>query len=284
MNRATPFVIEMIDMEDPRDPMRIDGYRREGRWKLVAVSAAVMLAVIFMISDRTLEKAGSEAVGESPAEPVAPMPVDVGKGRSISPLSGADVDHEPYFIGHPGSGSPILGVDSDLTVVYVNSLGRPTVVNLDTGDVSEYEVAATRSRDRLVVELGEIVTLDPERLNVGVAGDRAIVFRVRRPGLVGARGERSDPVDGRYSGVELCLAASGCVSGQPDSRPFIQGADSVELLSEAGRTDVMELFDRRLGVRDHRFLVVSSEHVQGYRVPEPLGDVIWLVHQPDGSA
>jgi len=283
---ARSLVIELIDVEDPRLPIESDDAAPTGRWDLVVAALALVLVLALVSSDRTVDTAEPDATIEPLAEPIAPPPTRLAQPRSNVPLLGADVDHEPYFIGRPGPGVPILGVDSDLTVVYVNSLGRPTVVDLDTGDVGEYEIAATRSRDQIVIEFGEIVTLDPERLNVGPAGERAIVFQIRRPTLAGMRGivGRSGGLGDRFGGLALCLAVGGCPSIRPGSNSLTLGVDRVELLSEADRTDVMDLFDPRLRPHDHRFLVISSDHVEGYRVPEPLGDVIWLVHQPDGLA
>jgi hypothetical protein len=272
-------------VEDPRHPIESDHTSPTGRWDLVVAVLAVVLVLAFVFSDRTVDTAEPGAAVEPPAEPVAPPPTRLVQQTPNAPLSRANLDHEPYFIGRPGPGVPILGVDSDLAVVYVNSLGRPTVVDLDTGDVSEYEIAATRSHDQIVVEFGEIVTLDPERLNVEPAGERAIVFSVRRLTFAVARGivERVDPGEERFSGLELCLAPARCPA-QSSSDLFTEGLDSVELLSASGRADVMDLFDPRSRARDHRFLVIRSEHVDDYRVPEPLGDVIWLVHQPDDLA
>ena len=106
-----------------------------------------------------------------------------------------------------------------MTLVYISSIGRPTVVDLDTGAVSEVLVADTRAYDRILVEDGQVVTTDPERGNLGPAGDQAVVFHLHRPSA-----EAGVVADGEVGaiGPHLCLDLDGCpidgCGGEPADR------------------------------------------------------------------
>jgi hypothetical protein len=95
------------------------------------------------------------------------------------------------------------------TLVYVNDVGRPTVVDLATGDQRELLVAAGRALDTFLVLDGKVVTKDPERSVLPLAGEEPFEVTVYRTES-GISGPQSvDPIRD-VTGPTLCLDAHGC--------------------------------------------------------------------------
>ena len=116
-------------------------------------------------------------------------------------------DHNPHVTIVPGAGVPIFGTETQNTLVYVNSLGRPTVVNLDTGSVSNVIVAPTRSRDSFVVEIGTVVSLNGSSRNIPKATTRAVAFYTFRDELATTSDSQ---LAATAPGPLLCLSELPC--------------------------------------------------------------------------
>jgi hypothetical protein len=155
------------------------------------------------------------------------------------------------------------------TLVYINTLGDPTVVSLETGDVFEVDVAAIRVYETFAVEDGEVRSLEGANRGLTDATENAVVFHTYRdvdPPGVGSVGDAR----GVGQGPELCLSAASC------RRPG-QGVDRLEFggvvterLDAERHAAVVAILDSWDEV--DRWTVDPS----GYRVPTPMGR-IWIM-------
>ncbi len=188
-------------------------------------------------------------------------------------------DHDPHVIGVPGPDVALLGVETDATLVYVNSLGRPTILDLDTGSVSEIEVAATREIELFAVELNEVVSLDGSSLNLPPSGDRAVVFFTHNP-LATPPLETGADSRVPMPAVHLCLSPAGCDELDWLVGSIGDGTDTIVHVDWATNADVAEILFGESWVADGRYLIAPISVGEGIRIPAPLGENAWLLHQP----
>jgi len=86
-------------------------------------------------------------------------------------------DYEPRVMGWPSQ--PIGTEVATGTVVYVNTIGRPTILDLAGGFQSEVDVSPTRMSETFLIEAGRIVTKESGRA-LPEATDDAIEILVQR--------------------------------------------------------------------------------------------------------
>ncbi len=210
----------------------------------------------------------------TPTTPAAP-PVE-----SELPWPDPPGDHEPHVLRSPGNG-PLVADAGGLGLLYVNSIGRVTLLDLTSGDRTEVEVSAERSEDAIALEAGGFRSL-VRRMNVELAGPGAAVLRLHRPTLLGGGG-RLDP------GLHLCLTVSCVAAGRheglvADDVPPDATSVALEPLDASGvidRPDIAALLGADVPVSG-RFRIVETPDGTA-RIPEPLGGSVWLV-RPAGTA
>ncbi len=187
------------------------------------------------------------------------------------------VDHEPTVSGAPGPGVPLLGAETDMALLYVNSIGRPTLIDLDTGQRREIEISPLRRRDSFLIEHGDVVGTDREYLASAPATDRAIRVEVERPGRTAQA--RSSPIS---DGPVLCLGSRGCPQSRWTQTTYRDGTDTVATLDAGGHPDVAELFDLTDWTVDGRWLLAPDRLGLDFRIPAPSPTAtVWVIHQPD---
>ena len=156
------------------------------------------------------------AVHSPASEPGPETPLGTASGER-SPWPALADDHAPHIAGRPGPGEPVRDDLTNMAVVYVNELGRPTVIDLSTGDQWELDVSHLRARDEFLVEFGQVVATSDSNLDRPKSEGRAFEFTVER-----TRAQAGVPVsDGQLArvnglpvraptGPTLCLDVGGC--------------------------------------------------------------------------
>lgn len=177
-----------------------------------------------------------------------------------------DFDYLVY--GRPGSGEPMFAGVSGVTLVYVNSLGRATVVDVDTGRVEEVVFSEDRREDLFLVEDGMVVTGDRNRRTLPQAGRDAVPIQVFRSG--------SDAL-GLPVGPHLCLDEGGC----PELRWLAAGASNgsltISALDAATHPQLAAIFDPDVWRIEGRWVMAPEGVSTVDRLPAPLGDVAWVI-------
>ncbi len=271
-------IVEHVELIGAQVPERLPDAPPAGpRLKRAGVVVAVLLlgASMWLSLERTTE--GSGADGTAAAPPTSSIASPTG---SENPLDGAlgstrwpspPRDHDPHVIRRPGPGEPIIADATGLSLVYVNSLGRPTVVDLGTGAMQEVDVAASRSYDAFAIEAGEVVSLLGTSASQRPAGVDAIVFHVYRStdaDTPAAVGEVPLP------GPRLCLTAEPCgalAASLPDSTSrFVP-------VSADDHPAIVSMLSGEGWQREKRWLVEPSELGFDYRLPLPLDTAAWII-------
>lgn len=197
-----------------------------------------------------------------PSAPTVPVtvgvegPVAVGDDEQLLPAFVAwprpPADHDPYLLRAPGPGRPLVEGLADAALIYVNTLGRVSIIDLATGDRDEVEISASRSGDSFFVEFGQVVTMDPQNASWSLGGDRAFEVSV-----------------GRRRDSEVMLLGLG---------PLV-ASDSFELVDVAPAERESDAIATLLGaefVADGRWLAAFD-----FRVPAPAeSTAVLLVRQP----
>jgi len=185
-------------------------------------------------------------------------------------------DHDPRISGRPGPGSPVSQRLNNLTLVYVNDIDKPTVIDLSTGNQQELQISAERTRDTFLVEGGRLVTADPLNANLPPTDGRGLLIVVDR---AVDRNASDSPLLGAVP--RLCLNANGC----PDL-PWTSGTfgddttrmESVPIIGEPWVALALAL-NATKWTQDGRWSTfeLPSEGA-GIRVPTPASyTTIWLV-------
>ena len=181
-------------------------------------------------------------------------------------------DHDPHYFGFPSAGTSLLAERTDLTLVYVNSLGRPTVIDLDTGYRTEVDVATTRTHERFRVAFGDVPGVNLRNRNIAGTTERAITFHVVA--------ENNDPLSVTDApGPILCVDASGCQTAGWSVQSLSNGPDSVEPLSADTHPELHAMVFGDWPI-DGRYLTVTTVTGESYRLPRLLNDQVWVLHQP----
>lgn len=219
-------------------------------------------------STMSTETPTATSTGTVPVDPPAPQPIV--PVRAFEAWPDPPTDHDPHVLSIPGNGALVADADGR-ALVYVNSIGRPTVVDLETGDRQELDIAPTRRFDRFDVDDGHVVSVSGRAARDGGAGSDAITVRVHRPQLFQL------PSANPTTGIDLCLAAvcpqlvhaAVDEAGRADPR--------VEVLGTGGDADLAQLLSGASG-RDGRFDTVVFEGV-ATRIPTPGSGPIWTVRE-----
>lgn len=245
----------------------------DGRSGVSALLIAAALAGVIALLVAGQRPESSTAPSSTPTS-INPPAVDDGDAGIVT-WPAPPEDHDPHVSIRPGSGEPVRPDLADSALVYINDIGRPTVIDLATGLQQELTVAQTRVVDSFIVEGGAVVSPDPSS-NLPPAGTRGIRFEVHRSA------DQPTPAEpGFGSGPRLCLAADGCprlawtTGFFGDEDFFVQSVDVVGEPSRALATELRAsswLVDGRWTTFDVR------PPGSPLRVPSPaFHATIWLI-------
>lgn len=274
--------IDLLDIDAAETEVTLEavttGERSLLRWWPLAVVALLGTWLVATSGSPDEPMVARDLTPSSTIAPVSPMlrnqldfdlrDVDAAAPGQSDPWPSPPLDRDPYVVRIPGPDT--LPFDPDAaTLVYINSVGDPTIVSLATGDVFEIDVAAIRVHETFAVEGGEVRSLEGANQALADATENSVVFHTYRdvdPPGVGSIGDRR----GIGRGPELCLSASSC------ARPG-QGVDRVELggvvterLDGQRHATTVSILDSWEEV--DRWIVDST----GYRIPTPM-DQIWIM-------
>jgi hypothetical protein len=257
-------------------------------WPVVVAASLAVIAVVVWPApdgdDRHVDQsapaspmtAATRLAGavQSPDAADSPSPIE-----SELPWPEPPADHEPHVLTRPGEG-PIVAKPDGLRLLYVNSIGRVTLLDLATGDRTEVEMADERIHDTIALEADGFRSLR-RRMNVELAGPGAVVVHLHRPTLLTGWSADSE------AGLHLCLTTDCLASGRLDRlvvevEPWPAPSVTLEPLRSAGRPDIVELLAGD-GVVTGRFRIVETPDGTA-RLPEPLGGAVWLVRTTDAGA
>lgn len=287
-------IIEFIDVEpsNPDDVEQLATSSRNGP-ALLAATTAVMCALVLVGLTITNRPGSPELIHETPPAtsistttiPPSTTQLPPETEQLLEPLEPVGFvpwpqpakDHDPHVTIVPGAGVPIFGTETQTTLVYVNSLGRPTVVNLDTGNVSNVIVAPTRSRDSFVVEIGTVVSLDDSSRNIPKATTRAIAFYTFRDELATTSDSQ---LAATAPGPLLCLSELPCQVTGWQSVAITRGADEFRHVTPEDDPEVYEALFGDSWKVDGFFRHAPDGRTGNLRLPVPMSDVAWIVHQP----
>lgn len=291
MERKTEQIsIQFLDLTPDR-PSGPDENASTGsnRTTMVVATLAVLSAFVLVamsISGRTQDEPPvSDTVDHSPTATTttsAPRPEFAPlEADEFVPWPEPPEDHDPIVTIIPGAGEPVFETLTNTTIVYVNSLGRPTVVDLDTGTISNVIIASTRSRDSFAVELGTVVSPDGSSRSIPKATSRAIAFFTFPPGDASFS-------DGQFAatapGALLCLSELPCEVTGWQSTKNSRGVDEFRTLTAEEDPDLHEALFGDGWTVDGIYRHPPDGQNQDLRLPIPLNDDVWIVHQPLDSS
>lgn len=174
-------------------------------------------------------------------------------------------DRDPYVVRIPANDVEPVG-SLGRTMVYINTLGDPTVVSLVTGDVFEIDVAPIRIHETFAVEDGEVRSLEGANPALPDATGDAVIFHTYRatdpPGVGTVAGELSPP--------ELCLSGASCRTAEQGVARRLGGGVVVERFDADSHADVAQVLGTWAPV--DRWLVSPD----GHRIPTPV-DLVWVI-------
>lgn len=313
--------------EDSRtEPVLAPVTKRQSPRLLVSGGALVAVLLIWLVS-----AGGDEVSVEPDTSPTTELRPDSEASERVTPTTRPrieidplapwplpPVDHNPHVIGRPGTQPLAVAEGLHQSIVYVNLRGRPTVIDLATGNQQEVVVATVRSIDTFAVEFGEVVATEPKRRNLTRSRGRPIIFAVDQtgrqpndfpaaadPGLnpseqnKTANGSDNAGVDETDSsdqfapqpmGPLLCASEQGCGEARWLEGTFGNAIDRASSLP-AGENP-LAIIARIIGASSWQeedgpftFYTVrrdGSDHI--VRVPTPQKDaILWVVEHDQGS-
>lgn len=194
-------------------------------------------------------------------------------------------DHDPHVSGRPGAQQPVRDSLTGQTLVYVNNLDRPTIIDLSTGDQREVEVAGPRSRDQFFVEFGNVVSLGKTTVDLPASEGQAFAFSVHRTARFEDQSDNDTEMLPAMAGPSLCLDKGRC-----PTVPFTFGSFGTErnrAVAIESAASPVEILADHLGAgwwaRDGRWTVMSlGENAAKPEVglPTPMETaVVWVITQ-----
>jgi len=285
---------EFLEVNDPGAPEQQTTPRGPSPY-IGLVAMVVVLATLLLIgravSDNQDNTAQEDTELDAEADGASSTPPPSSTSSSppsslapILPLGDAEFvpwpdppdDHNPAVTIIPGPGEPLRNAVTETALVYVNVQGRPTVIDLDTGDVSKVLIADTRSYDYFSVEFGDVVSLDGRNENIEIATDRAVVFHAYEEGTSSPTSQQRAAAT---PGPLLCISSSPC---EITNRRFstTNGVDTIRALDAEVAPELYEMLYGDSWTVDGIHRNAPDDFGFHYRVPAPLNADAWIVHQP----
>ncbi len=296
-NAAVPNVepvslIEIIDATDSNSLVSADAETVElevSRVQMVGVLVLAAIAALLLLGvDRPVEQAipnvpSTVGTGELSNKPRTSryQPSSTGLDATVTdvgPLS--TTNRDPSYVGRPGNDEPVRNHLVDKTLLYVNEFGRPTIVDLTTGDQREVLIAEERSQDRFELEFGQIVTSEPTRSDLPLSMGRSFVVTGMKAGA------EADP----EGSIVICIDGPGCrgETTLASSEVLILssgGADSAtQLPTLRGAQDaIAQLLGFEDWSIDHRWTLFGANPAGSdvaLKIPTPHPEAaVWLIEQ-----
>lgn len=178
-----------------------------------------------------------------------------------------------------GPNVAILPGGSGTSLLYVNTGGHPTLVDLGTGDRSEIRIAPDTAQLLFMVERGRVVTGDPgDDISDVVAGDRAFSILAYRT-TYNPTGETGQASEAAMAVIPMC-SDFGCSIMGVGPIPGRNG-DVLRRFSERTDAAIASLFDSSIWARDGDWLVAPPDAGFELRLPAPADySPIYLIDQP----
>lgn len=246
----------------------------------------VGLAVLFVLGGWLISSVGADELPTTEdqaaeEEPVAENSASVRGETQARVWPDPVADRDPFVVRIPGPADRpdefVVSALERTTIVYANTVGDPTVVSFDTGDVFAVDVAAIRVHERFAVEAGRVVSLEGVNPGLGPSTEDAIVFHTFRdvdPPGVGTAGD----LQGIGRGPEICLSDTSCGRPGLGLERVVRGDLVAERYEPIPHWAIAEVFDN--WERVDRWLVSS----EGYRIPAPVGSTMWVIGPPSGGS
>ena len=264
------------------DAIFIDS-QSDRRLPIAALGAVVLVVIaLLVVLGRSLPESAARveesAAAESSLADDTVGPTAAPKNQPTNWLStwpNPPDDHAPIVMGSPGLGSPLVANAPGHTLVYVNSIDRPTIIDLVRGRRQELTISTERNVDFFLVEDGEVVDDDPLNPDFPTAGGGAVPVFVHQP-TDAERREVREP--SHYAGPHLCLDAGGCDDLWWNPREISTGRQRVEQMEIDSSVALGQLFDPTTRDWRGRFLLVVGEAGGEVKVPVPReGTTIWVI-------
>jgi hypothetical protein len=274
--------------EQPTTPRGLSAFI--GLIAMVVVLATLLLVGRAVSGDQDNNAQGdAEEVPEPDAVSTTLPPSSTSTGppstlASILPLGDAEFlpwpdppdDHNPHITIIPGPGEPLGDSITETALVYVSIDRRPTVIDVDTGDVTKVLIADARSYDYFSVEFGNVVSLDGRNRNIEIATDRAVVFHAYKEGTSSSTSAQRAAAT---PGPLLCISSLPCeITNLRFSTT--NGVDTIRALDSAVDPELYEMLYGGSWTVDGVHRNAPGDFGFDYRVPAALNGDAWIVHQP----
>jgi hypothetical protein len=297
--RASADGVEEPQLIDALDPASALGTEEVGRSGSPAGLALALVAIVLLglgwsatkteptpssTSAPTTVQQGPPT--SSPAEVSAP-----GETTSDGNLRWPDPpeDHDPHVTGRPGAQKPLKPWFDVETLIYVNESGRPTVINLSTGDQREVVVAPNRQSDRFLVEDGRIVTDDPQQSQFPLSEGRSFEVQVYRTPLPLSTQSTAPNGPLSQSGPTLCLDTGGC-EGSVRTQGGLSLRSGKALVISGGMEPaetIAKLLESDSWVTNGRWTIYSlsapssdDDPGEAVQIPSPMArSLVWIISQ-----
>ncbi len=195
-------------------------------------------------------------------------------------------DHDPHVAGRPGPQEPVTDGSIGRTLVYVNGSGRPTVIDLATGDQRELDIAGPRDRDTFLVEYGRVVAEPGSDADLPKSGGRAFRFTVERTTVPGTVSSADRDAAISLTGPTICLDEGGCTGAPLLTGTFGDDLNRVTSMhaADSALQAIAEVVGSDRSRRDGRWTFFSLDTGVDagaeWRVPTPMrSTVVWLIEQ-----
>lgn len=246
---------------------------RAPRRRVLAIIGLVGLitAITWTLWTPPAGRPGNEPTTTAAASQSAPV---VGSSVFV-PWPDPPEDHDPHVIGRPGPGRTVVPGIQRGAVIYVNSLGRATVVRLDDGAVDEVEVSSVRDYDSFWISDGRVLATGSAQIPDLNAIDPVLVHLHRSLSLVPV-----GPSPVPEPGPHLCLDDEHCNHLGWIPRSLVSDSAVLERLDSQKWPEIASIFNSGLWIRNGRWLEApESAELGKYRIPAPLNSDIWVLSQ-----
>lgn len=293
--------VEIIDAADSSVDMVLEteSLEWEAGPRTLALAIALFGCVIFLIwaagnGERAVQRAArttaplADEISENGVRHVPNGELQQTMGdRLVWPVP--PLDHDPHLVGRPGNQQRIRSYLADKSLLYVNSRGRPTIIDLSTGNQQEVLIADPRVRETFSIEFGQVVGGNPENPDLSASHGRAFTVLAQRSQTPDSDSEKiTDPGPEPNTVIPLCLNLRGCGGLSGTATQIRLGTDLARTLTtyDDPTLNIGHLLTTEewiLGGRWTTFVLDEANSAATLRIPTPMfNSVVWIIDQtPD---